>query len=413
MYGRSRKYLITGGAALLACTVASQARAVTSCDDPTLGLTNPIYLTGSSAFVNTAGFFALKLAAASTPASILYTTGTASCDGALTMETGAALSGTATYFVPTTVANNPLPFDKPTCAIPAGQHTDLAVSDIFWESCPNVLQPRPHGIKDIPGPVQAMLFIVPEGNTTQTSLSAEQAQIIWGCPSGGTQWGFTSVHRRDQNSGTQGIVATAIGVSTAAILGISETSSGNMIANVAGVADPMTGIGFVAADSYDGSRNTVNALAFRAFRQTLAYYADSDASKHDRRNVRDGHYTVWGPEHFLVAIDANGNITNQKAADLISWINGSVAVPAPTGSTANPDLYIALEAQAGIIPACAMKVKRSSDGGLMSPLVQDDRCGCFFESNTVDGITNTADCVSCANDGQCSGGKKCLHHYCE
>ena len=413
MHSRRRSYLITGGAALLVCALASRAHAQ-SCDDATLGLTNPVYIAGSSAFVNTAGFFALELAAANSPVSILYTNGTASCDGALVMETGNALTSgvatTATYFVPTTSSTNPLPFDKKSCNIPAGTHADLGVADIFWESCPNVLQPRPAGIKDIPGPVQAMLFIVPEGNTTTTTLSAEQAQIIWGCPNGGMQWGFTSVHRRDQNSGTQGIVATAIGVSAAAILGISETGSGTMITNVAGVADPLTGIGFVAADSYDGARSSVNALAFRAFRQQLAYYADSDATKHDRRNVRDGHYTVWGPEHFLVKVDGNGNITNQKAADLISWINGTVAVPGPRTSA---DEYIALEAKAGIIPQCAMKVKRSSDGGPMSPLTQDDRCGCFFESNTADGITNTAECVACTSDGQCSGSKKCLHHYCE
>src|SRR5262249_52273118 len=93
MHGRKSRYLVTGGAALLACALASEAHAQTlSCDDASLGLTNPVYISGSSAFMNTAGFFALELAAAATPVSILYTNGTASCDGALIMETGNAIT---------------------------------------------------------------------------------------------------------------------------------------------------------------------------------------------------------------------------------------------------------------------------------------------------------------------------------
>ena len=69
-------------------------------------------------------------------------------------------------------------------------------------------------------------------------------------------------------------------------------------------------IGFLAADSYDANRTMLNALAFQAFGQSKAYYADSTADAFDKRNVRDGHYVVWGPEHFFVAVD-NANADHE------------------------------------------------------------------------------------------------------
>ena len=52
---------------------------------------------------------------------------------------------------------------------------------------------------------------------------------------------------------------------------------------------------------FDANAPRSTQLAFAALGQTKAYTADSTSDVADRRNVRDGHYTIWGYEHFMRA----------------------------------------------------------------------------------------------------------------
>ena len=136
-----------------------------------------------------------------------------------------------------------------------------------------------------------------------------------------------------------------------------------VITGVEGYSNPQAAIGFISADAFDavGStaqttpRTQMSELAFEWYGQTKAYYADSDPSAYDRRNVRDGHYAIWGYEHMLATVDGSGAITNPKAANFIGWINGTKVDP-----SFDP---VVVEAGAGTIPTCAMKVQRYVDGG--------------------------------------------------
>jgi hypothetical protein len=427
-----RRTLIAGGAAAFAGLFAGAAHAqsttLPACSDVTMVGPNPVYLSGSSAFEPTAGWMAVKLngtAVADADKVTLVYSATSSCDGPTNIRDSKALTGNADYWIidPDTTKPAGTP-KKLSCVLDAGTMADLGVSDIFYPNCPGNDATIPAGLVDVQGPVQAMIFIVPESNTAQTNLTAAEGQDIWGCGMSGGVAPFTdgttpptdataqmmdmqSTQQRNSGSGTQGIVAKAIQVPPAAFKGKINGTGSNMIASLLAAPHQDQAIGFLAADSYDANRTKLNALAFQAFTQKKAYYADSAVDTFDKRNVRDGHYVVWGPEHFFAAGPDKDHLTNMKAAKLIGWINGTT----PTSAFK----YIDVEATANVIPQCAMKVARDQDGGNVKPYTPAQPCGCYWESIATKTAT-PAGCTPCTMDTDCTGaaaGKKCFNTFCE
>jgi hypothetical protein len=402
-----RKTLIAGSAAF-SCLLAGRAHAQTvpSCSDTTM-FPNPIYLSGSSAFEPTAGLMAVKLSAQTgvNQYTIIYSA-TSSCDGPTHIQAQSAITGTADVF--TVNAANAAVALKSSCTLAANTIPDVGVSDIFYENCPGNTLPIPTGMVDTQGPVQSMIFIVPKSNMTNTSLSAAEAQDIWGCGMSGGVEPFTSdmsdTMQRSSGSGTQGIVAKAINVPPTAFKGVANSSGGVLVTTLLAAPDPGSAIGFLAADSYDSNRGMLSALAFEAFGQTNAYYADSTASTFDKHNTRDGHYLVWGPEHFFAAADATGKITNTKAASFIGWVNGTVTTPAFN--------MLDIAGTANVVPQCAMKVTRDQDGGFIRPYTPAAPCGCYWESIATK-TAAPAGCTACTADTDCTGGKHCSNKFCE
>lgn len=397
--------VLAGTAGLLA---AAPARAQIMCNDTSLQ--NPIIVTGSTAFEATLKALAVKLAVETPiPSTIIYAQASSvqgSCNGVASVVNDTDLGGTAGRYytlVNGTITNN-------ACNFVAGQKPHVGISDVFYESCTNVPATKPATIMDVPGPAQAMLFIVPKANTSTQYLTYKEAQDLYGCGVSTAQpfAGFSDplgVFCRDMNSGTQITVARNIGVPESVLItpkcvnGGGTSGVGNMVK-----AYPMSSqaIGFVAADYYDTGtgRADFNSLAFQALGQTKAYYADSGADVADRKNVRDGHYTIWGYEHFI-SKTTNGNLSTQ-AADLIGYLNG-------TKTSTNFD-YVAIEGGAGVIPQCAMKVQRASDGGLMTPYTPADPCKCAFEAAITK--TTPAGCAACSTASPCATGT-CRHGFCE
>jgi ABC-type phosphate transport system substrate-binding protein len=402
---------MTASIAMLVC-LSGVARAqvpppIPDCTDATMVGPNPIYLAGSSAFQPAAQAMALQLSAltGADQTTIIYKS-SASCDGVNDILNNADLSGTGTYFTLDTTMTPPAPVAN-SCNLIAGTKADVGVSDIFFETCPG-MDTRPATVGDIAGPVQAMLIIVPEANTTFTAVSAQEAQDIWGCGMAGMVSPFTDengIMQRNSGSGTQNIIAKHINVAAGAFKGVMNATGGNLVTMLLGYAanNPQKAIGFLAADSYDANRSMLNSVAFRAFEQTKAYYADSASDTFDKRNVRDGHYLPWGPEHFLVQLGSDGKPTNAKAAKFLSWMDGSATV-----GNLN---FTQILSKASLIPQCAMKVQRSSDGGLLSPFTPADPCKCLFEA-TVSSST-PANCAACTDSSTCTNGTACHHGYCE
>jgi ABC-type phosphate transport system substrate-binding protein len=409
--------LVTAGGMLAARAASAQDAGTT----PTCAsLPNPVYLDGSSAFEPTVAAFAVKMAAETPPTTVVYLK-PGSCSGVNIIATNADITGSGTYYTLTGTTLN-----KPTCTLPAsGQKADIGVSDVFYGSCGAAAPAtQPPTLKDFPGPVQAMEFVVAKSNTSTQYLTAAEAQDLYGCGATAGISSFSSASNifcRDQNSGTQIIITSNIGLSpmipvtttTAAGICVSESGSGPLATAVAGATPPTAGVGFLGADVYDTDRTTLNALAFEAVGQTKAFYADSTPTAVDRQNVRDGHYPMWGYEHMFAYVDTTGKPTSANAAELINLITGDA-------SDANVGDAVALEGKAGTIPLCAMSVAKTNDSpGYLSPTAAPT-CTCAYVKAASG--TAPAGCTPCgggsdggadAAAGGCSGGKTCSHGYCE
>ena len=406
-------FVVTAGG-LLAARAASAQDAGTN---PTCAsLPNPVYMDGSSAFVPTVQSFAVKLAAESTPITIVYLS-PGSCAGVNVIATNADLTGTANYYTLTGTTINKL-----TCTLAAGQKADIGVSDVFYGSCGTAAPAtQPATLKDFPGPVQAMEYVVAKGNTGTGYLTAAEANVLYGC---GATAGVSTFNQaggifcRDQNSGTQIIISDNAGLSPATPappICVSESGSGAVVSAIGNYTSmPNAAVGFLGADVYDLNRTTLGALAFQAFGQTKAYYADSTSSAVDRQNVRDGHYTMWGYEHMFAYVNSSGVPTSANAAKVINLITGAA-------SDANVGDYVQIEGKAGTIPLCAMGVQKVNDSpGYLSPASTAPSCTCAYVKAASG--TAPASCVACggASDGGadaaasgCTGGKTCQHGFCE
>jgi len=392
------------------------------CNDPTL-FPNPVYLTGSSAFEPMLAKFSVAIQNADTgkPASqqltIIYLT-SASCDGISAALNLPAMTGTGHYYLPDPAATatggaltNNCAFDDAAKGGNLGIKPHIGVSDVPFNLCPgNETNPLPATLGNWNGPIQSMLIVVPKQNATTTSISAEQAADIWGC---GANGGITpyideaAIEQRSATSGTQILIGRAIGVSPGAFKGVSNSGTGPLITSLLAVSDPMKAIGFVAADAYQSAANAgkMNALAFRAFNQTKAYYADSTATAIDKRNVRDGHYAIQSPLNFFAPLTAGQPDPLAKKA--LDYISGSVPIDATKASG-----YIDIVANAGDVPTCAMTVQIApNSSGYFGPYKPAVACGCYFESVVTQ--TSPVGCTPCAATTTCPAGTTCQTGFCE
>jgi len=102
-------------------------------------------------------------------------------------------------------------------------------------------------------------------------------------------------------------------------------------------------------------------------------------------------------------VDATKKPTNADAAKFIGYFTGDVKPPA------NVNL-MDLEITSHTVPACAMKVQRTTELGDTTPYTPKEPCGCYFERK-ANGSTK---CDACAMDTDCTGSAKhCRFGYCE
>jgi hypothetical protein len=411
---RKRIVALTGASVVLlgASTALAQGTTTVACADTTV-LPNPVYMAGSSAFEPILSQLAVQIAAKQ-GVSIIYDP-ISSCLGvsAVSPQEGSPaqpLTGTAHYYTldPTdstkTVTNS--------CNLSNNIMAAIGISDAAFFSCQGVA--KPDNIGEWDGPVQSMLIIVPKANYTTTAISAEQAAAIWGCGKSSGVGPFTdenAIQQRSQSSGTQILIARNIGVPESAFRGAANSSSSAMVQSILNPSFAQTAIGFVAADFYATRRSQISAVAFRGIGQTKAYYADSDATATDLKNVRDGHYMIQGPLHFfspLIATDGGAPAPQPNARLVLNWLTGAVPIDPTDIFNMN---YVNTVAVGGDVPQCAMKVKIDKDGGLFSPYHPPVSCNCAFEAAKKGAAPAT--CTHCTSDATCTGGTRCQTGYCE
>ena len=400
--------LIAGGLVATAASLltAAPASAQAMCDDA--ALVNPIVVTGTTSFEPTLRQLALRLAAETAPRTIIYAIDSASsCGGIANVADAMDLGGKTGLHYTKSGAT----YVRDACTFAPGQKAHAAISDVFYESCTNLPQPRPAELMDVVGPVQTTVFVVPSTDLTTQAITYEEARAIYGCgvstarPVAGISDPMASFCWNG-DAGPPMVVAGTLGLPSSQMTPPKCSFGGGTVSAVTqNLLSYSSGgihtIGFVTADVFDDVRASVNALAFRAQGQTSAFNPDSASTFPDRRNVRDGHYTLWGYEHVF-AKTTGANLSPQ-AAELVGWLTG-------TKLSASID-YVALEGSAGLIPQCAMRVRRSSDGGLLSPYTPPESCHCAFTA----AITRTLppDCVACTGNAMCTGGKVCRRGFCE
>jgi ABC-type phosphate transport system substrate-binding protein len=379
--------------AALAVVAGSTRAAAITCDT----LPGPLYISGSTAIGTLVGEIGKVLAQEPTPDTTVVYLGAGSCTGVDAILNGTPLTGSAGYWDATGT--------EQMCDLPAGQVADIGVSDVFPSTCTPLPGGLPSDIGEFLGPVQAMTFVAPHAST-QESISAQAAYCIFGlgAGSGVAPWtDTTTIFQRDQNSGTQRMIAKAIGVDPATWMGTPTTSSSDMLAKVVAATPADGALGILVADVGETNRATLVTLAYQHFDQDCGYYPDKTVSGHEKQNVRDGHYAIWGPLHLLSKLNGQGYPVKASARDVIGYLTGTK--PPPGGL----DL-IALEAQGHVVPQCAMRVSRTDEIGALASYAPPGACGCYYDAVT-DG---SSDCATCSNPSDCpSDAPVCNYGYCE
>jgi hypothetical protein len=298
-----------------------------------------------------------------------------------------------------------------TCAIDdPSRVADVGISDVFPTTCDPQFASQgglPNNLHDFFGPVQVMEMVVPK-SSMQTSISAEAAYMVWGYGnlSGVAPWTDESfLLQRSATSGTQNMIAATIGLPAAQWRGMKNSTSTAMLAAIENVgsnraldggpsSDPKGAektIGILASDVADANRQYVKPLAFQDVGEPCGWYPDSTQDAFDKKNVRDGHYPIWGPSHLIVYADANGNASNAGAKTLVEAMNGTNAQVLSTLDV------VQFYARSHIIPTCAMHVTRTSDGHDYQPYAPPTSCSCYYDLQA----TNKTSCVRCSTDADC------------
>ncbi|MEZ4464312.1 MAG: hypothetical protein R3F43_07300 [bacterium] len=317
------------------------------------------------------------------------------------------LTGTAVYW-PGDVDADGVPVEA-SCELGPGARAQLAFSDVTVDTCTGA--PTPAGFAQFPSLVQGFGFVVPPASTQQ-AITATEAYFLFKF---GTEAGRqvppwvdpALIQIRTPASSTQLLIGLAAGVpGTRWSPNLTAINNGSSAVVAAVAAENSTGnaeksLGILSLQRYDGARDQLRMLAFEAFGQSClgAVYPDSTAQSFDKRNVRDGHYPIWGYLWMVAAGGADGP-TDAGAARVVDFIAGTEPL-----NGADP---IADAVRAGAVPACAMQVRRAFDGGPLEAFEHPAPCGCVFEQVA----TGTTTCAPCDADSPCADGT-CRFGFCE
>jgi hypothetical protein len=175
-----------------------------------------------------------------------------------------------------------------------------------------------------------------------------------------------------------------------------------MVSTVASTTAPDATIGYTSTEFYDESRDVVSALKVRGVNQLKAYLPDTDSTKLDKINIREGRYTIQGALKFVTKVDAAGVPTNAAAKKIIYWMQGNpLADPLPFDVN---EIY----ALNGVVPQCAMRVTKDNDLSVFRRYSDPSPCHCSFDMLA----TGKTKCTPCSAAAPCTTGQ-CSHGYCE
>ncbi len=399
--------------ALLACALVASARAYAApCED----LPNPIYLQVGDTQQNLMKRLGRALRdnkrpdGAPNPITLVFALN-GSCTNIAAIYGDVPLKGNL-FYIPSVAEDVPgtpwKPSDPPlTCTVPdapadPGVQVDIANSALFNTACRD--DGPPATVQLTQGPVQAYVLAVPMASS-QTAITFEEAYLVFGFGAAGmvAPWiDEAQLWIRKVTKSTLLAWARNLTIPEDRFRGQKLEASSDVV-NGLNLGHPAA-IGILGAEVYDSNRATMKSLAYRAKGQYAAYYADSSSSARDKKNVRDGHYTVWSPTIWMDRIDAATKApTNPVARYVVDLIAGKTVTPAQSFS------MIEVIAAVGLVPDCAMRVNRTVEGGPLTLYRPSESCTCKYES-LVD--PTAAACATCSASNACTTGV-CREGLCE
>lgn len=394
--------------ALAATVVLGTSHAFAQTTPPTVTCAaqpNPVYVAGSTALRSFVGIVGKILASDASPTTVVYQA-QGSCTGVSRIydadPTKRVIKDTVGNYAVFYKADGTLQ----ECSLPTdGTEINIGISDVYAKSCAYDSAPPGVTVTDYLGPVQPMLFVVPAASK-QTVISAEAAYMAFGLGGAAGKaapWVDPRLFFvRNASSGTQQMLAAAIGVPAAKWWGINRGGSSQVrdqLKIVVDAAQADASIGVLSSDVADADRANLRALAFKAKGQTCGYLPDSSPTSKDKQNVRDGHYEVWGPSH-LFARTVNGTpVSTAAQAFLARFVTPQL-----------PKELVDAIIVGGLVPQCAMQVTRTEEVGPLASFAPPYSCGCYFD-NTTRGKTS---CKACKDNSECGGSTPvCNYGFCE
>ena len=369
---------------------------------PCANLPNPVYLQVGDTQLNMMKRLGRALRDnAPNPISLVFIT-SGSCANITAIYTRVPIT-TNMQYIPSLAEDPAWMPSSPTlsCEAPTGGVVpDIANSAVFNSICTQ--DPPPATVHLSQGPKQAYVMAVPEAQTEHTAITFEEAYFTFGFGAAGmiNPWmNESQMFIRTITKSTLLAWAANISVPPDTWKGMRFDGSPMVVAAVE--AGPPEAIGILGQEVYDARRATLNILAFRARGQYAAYYPDSTSTSFDKKNVRDGHYTVWSPTIWMDTTDAGGVPVSARARYVVDLISGRSVTPAQ-----NFDMT-KIVADVGLVPDCAMGVKREFEGGPLSLYQPAESCVCKFES-----LVATSSCATCDGTTPCAAGT-CRAGFCE
>ena len=378
-------------------------------------LVNPLYIMSGDTQVPVLKTLGKALRQSANPITLVwYATG--SCTIIDALYHGTPLTQIPSY-IPSDPTWDPSTGAVPSCALESGgRNVDIGIPIVFPAACSSDTPPA--DLAAFKGPVQSMLFVVPHA-ASPVAISSEQAALVFGTgPTANiapwTDQNFYFI--RTPTKGVEVSLGYLIGVPAAKWIGQQISASNDVATDVATSAQPEKTIGILGSETYDSTTNRANlkALAFQAVSQSNGYLPDSTPTAFDKRSLREGHYVAWAHVFYLTKVSPSDGGAPDGGTPAPVNANAKLFIDILT-NTADPGIPsgldpVALVAQKGIVPLCAMTVTRSIEGGPLSLFAPSDPCGCYYESKVG---TVPASCTTCTSTASCTGGTTCRHGYCE
>jgi hypothetical protein len=379
-----------------------------SCSD---GAANLIYMFGTSDFAPMLRAVQ-PLLSANTPSYRAVYQNSSSCAGVASVfdSTKRTIKDPA----PTATPNYAFYFDdnshQVNCLLdPGGNTIDIGVSNLFSTTCntDTATYVSGSGVSDYTGPVVPFVLSVP-ATSSQLSISTEALHIVFGM--GGRTDGANGVRDavpwtdptyyciRNGGAGSTVLSALLIKVPKTKFWGIDRLSTDNLRDSLLASTSADETIGILSIDYADKNRGNLRSLFLQSAGQLCGYVPDSNMNSYDKKNVRDGHYPLWGYVHFFTPIGAGG-VPADAAKTFVTHFSVSRLDQGLVDNVIN----------ASLVPQCAMRVARNTDIGDFMPQL-GFQCGCYFDSKT----TGKTDCQQCQSPTDCPAERSaCNYGYCE